>query len=138
MSYKKMENLYIESTEFSPKIILDLKNRKFELIGISRPEDVIAFYESINYKINSYVNEVLEKETDFSSFNFNLKFDLTYMNSASSKYILHLLDHFKKIFNKGSNITVDWYYDDVDDQILEDGEDLSDVIKIPFNLIPRN
>lgn len=138
MSYKKMENLYIESTEFSPKIILDLKKRKFELIGISRPEDVIAFYESINYKIDNYVKEVLEKETDFSSFDFNLKFDLTYMNSASSKYILHLLDHFKKIFNKGSNITVDWYYDDVDDQILEDGEDLSDVIKIPFNLIPRN
>lgn len=133
-----MENLYIESTEFSPKIILDLKKRKFELIGISRPEDVIAFYESINYKIDNYVKEVLEKETDFSSFDFNLKFDLTYMNSASSKYILHLLDHFKKIFNKGSNITVDWYYDDVDDQILEDGEDLSDVIKIPFNLIPRN
>lgn len=133
-----MENLYIESTETTPKIIFDLKNRKFELIGISRPEDVIAFYDSINYKINSYVNEVLEKETDFSSFNFNLKFDLTYMNSASSKYILHLLDHFKKIFNKGSNITVDWYYDDVDDQILEDGEDLSDVIKIPFNLVARN
>lgn len=138
MPCNKMENLYIESTETTPKIIFDLKNRKFELIGISRPEDVIAFYDSINYKIINYVNEVLEKETDFSSFNFNLKFDLIYMNSASSKYILQLLDHFKKIFNKGSNITVDWYYDDVDDQILEDGEDLSDVIKIPFNLISRN
>ena len=138
MSFKKMENLYIESTETTPKIIFDLKNRKFELKGISRPEDVIAFYEAINYKTANYVNEVLEKENDFSSFNFNLKFDLIYMNSASSKYILQILDHFKKIFNKGSKITVDWYYDDVDDQIYEDGEDLSDVIRIPFNLIPRN
>ncbi|MDA3953883.1 MAG: DUF1987 domain-containing protein [Bacteroidales bacterium] len=133
-----MENLYIESTEFTPKILFDLKNRKFELKGISRPEDVIAFYESINYKVEKYVNEVLEKEIDFSNFSFNLKFDLTYMNSASSKYILHLLDHFKKIFNKGAKINVNWYYDDLDDQIFEDGEDLSDVIRIPFNLIPRN
>ncbi len=133
-----MKNLYIESTEFTPKIIFDLKKKVFELSGISRPEDVIAFYESIIYKADSFVNHVLKSENDFSNFSFTLKFDLTYMNSASSKYILHLLDHFKKIFNKGAKITVDWYYDDVDDQLYEDGEDLSDVIRIPFNLIPRN
>ena len=93
-----MKNLYIESTDYTPKITFDLKNRKFELNGISRPEDVISFYESIIYKVENYVNEVLEEEKDLSSFSFNLKFDLTYMNSASSKYILQLLDHFKKIF----------------------------------------
>lgn len=131
-----MENLYIESTEFSPKINFDVNNRKFELIGISRPEDVIAFYESVIYKVENYIKKILE-EGDLSNFNFNLKFDLTYMNSASSKYILQLLDHFKKLFDKDAKITVDWYYDDIDDQIFEDGEDLSDVIKIPFNLIPR-
>ena len=59
------------------------------------------------------------------------------MNSASSKYILQLLDHFKKLYEKDAKIIVDWYYDDIDDQIFEDGEDLSDVIKIPFNLISR-
>lgn len=132
-----MENLYIESTEYSPEILFDPKNRKFNLIGISRPEDVVAFYESVLFKVENYVKKVIEDETDFSSFKFNLKFDLTYMNSASSKYILQVLDHFKKLFDKNAKITVDWYYDDVDDQIFEDGEDLSDVIKIPFNLISR-
>ncbi len=132
-----MENLYIESTEFTPKIVFDVKNRKFELIGISRPEDVIAFYESLIYKVEKYIKKTLEDETDFTKFNFNLKFDLTYMNSASSKYILQILDYFKKLFDRDAKINVDWYYDDIDDQIFEDGEDLSDVIKIPFNLIPR-
>jgi hypothetical protein len=59
------------------------------------------------------------------------------MNSASSKYILQILDYFKKLYLKKAKITVDWYYEDVDDQIFEDGEDLSDVINIPFNLKPR-
>jgi len=132
-----MENLFIESTEFSPKIIFDTKNRKFELIGISRPEDVIAFYDSIIYKVENYVNKMLSDESSFIGFKFHLKFDLSYMNSASSKYILQILDHFKQLFKQGAEIIVDWYYDDIDDQIFEDGEDLSDVIKIPFNLIPR-
>ena len=133
-----MENLYIESTEFSPKIIFDVKNRKFELIGISRPEDVIAFYDLILFKIENYIRKILDNEPDLASFTFNLKFDLTYMNSASSKYILQLLDHFKKLYSKDANVKIDWYYEDVDDQILEDGEDISDVIKIPFNFIPRS
>lgn len=132
-----MENLYIESTTYSPKVNLDFKNKKLELIGISRPEDVIAFYESLNFKIENYIIKVLETNNNISNFRFKLIFDLTYMNSASSKYILQILDHFKKLYIKGARINIDWYYDDVDDQILEDGEDLSDVIKIPFNLIPR-
>ena len=133
-----MENLYIESTDFCPKVSFNVKNNTFELIGISRPEDVVAFYDSIIYKIENYVNKLLETKNDLSNLNFNLKFDLSYMNSGSSKYILQILDNFKKLYVKNAKITVDWFYDDVDDQIFEDGEDLSDVIKIPFNLIPRD
>jgi hypothetical protein len=131
-----MENLYIESTEFTPTIHFDIKNRKFELTGTSRPEDVVAFYESIISKIEMYVNNILRNEKP-EDFQFNLLFDLDYMNSASSKYILQILDYFKKLYLKKAKITVDWYYEDVDDQIFEDGEDLSDVINIPFNLKPR-
>jgi len=132
-----MENLYIEPTEFTPKVNFDIKNRKFELIGTSRPEDVVSFYESIIFKVETFVNTILEEEINSGDFNFNLVFDLDYMNSASSKYILQILDYFKKLYLKKAPINVDWYYEDIDDQIFEDGEDLSDVIKIPFNLKAR-
>jgi len=132
-----MENLFIEATEFSPKILFDIKNRKFELTGISRPEDVIAFYESVLYKIENYINKTIEDNNNLKNFTFNLKFDLKYMNSASSKYILQILDHFKQLYLKEANVIVEWLYDDIDDQLFEDGEDLSDVIQIPFNLIAR-
>lgn len=132
-----MENLYIEPTEFTPKINFDIKNRKFELIGISRPEDVVAFFDSIIYKIEKYVNSVMNEKGDLENFQFHLVFDLDYMNSASSKYILQILDYFKNLYRRNAKIIVDWYYEDIDDQIFEDGEDLSDVIKMPFNLKPR-
>jgi len=132
-----MENLYIEPTEFTPKVNFDIKNRIFELIGTSRPEDVVAFYESIIFKVETFVNTTLENEINPEDFNFYLVFDLDYMNSASSKYILQILDYFKKLYLKKASVNVDWYYEDIDDQIFEDGEDLSDVIKIPFNLKAR-
>lgn len=132
-----MENLYIESTEYSPKVVLDFNKNIFELTGTSRPEDVIAFYESVVYKLERFIDKHAELE-NLSHIRFHLRFDLFYMNSASSKYILQILDCFKKLHSKDAKIKIDWYYDDIDDQIFEDGEDLSDVINMPFNLIPRN
>ena len=132
-----MENLYIEPTEISPKVIFDIKNRRFELSGISRPEDVVAFYESVVYKIENYIEMALKNEGTLRNTIFDLIFDLTYINSASSKYILQIIDLFKRISLKGAKINCNWYYEDLDDQILEDGEDLSDVIKMEFNFIER-
>jgi hypothetical protein len=132
-----MENLYIEPTEISPKVNFDIKNKKFELSGISRPEDVVAFYESIIFKIENYIHQVLKNESTINNLNFDLIFDLNYINSASSKYILQILDLFKHILVKGAKINCTWYYEDADDQILEDGEDLSDVIKMDFNFLER-
>jgi len=132
-----MDSLFINGTEISPKVTFDVKKNIFELSGISRPEDVVAFYDSIIFKIENYINGILSKQADVKDFKFNLKFDLVYMNSASSKYILQILDIFKRLVTMEAKINIDWYYEDPDDQIYEDGEDLSDVIKMPFNLIAR-
>lgn len=132
-----MKNLYIDPTEFTPKINFDIKNRIFELTGTSRPEDVVSFFDSIIFKIEKYVHLIMNEKVNLENFQFHLVFDLDYMNSASSKYILQILDHFKNLYRKNAKITVDWYYEDIDDQLFEDGEDLSDVIKMPFNLKQR-
>jgi len=132
-----MENLHIEPTEITPKVNFDIKKKEFELSGISRPEDVVAFYESIIIKVEEYIEQVLKNESTIKNILFNLIFDLTYINSASSKYILQILDLFKKIIIKGATVHCTWYYEDLDDQILEDGEDLSDVIKMEFDFVER-
>jgi hypothetical protein len=79
-----------------------------------------------DYEENKLLNET-----------FIMVFDFIYMNSSSSKYIFQIISHLKKLYEKRLNLTIFWYYDDLDDQILEDGEDFSEIIKIPFNFMTR-
>ena len=134
-----MKSLYIEKTEYSPKVNFTPSDNIFELLGTSRPEDVIAFYEPIRQAIEKFVAEFLNQKSDneIKQLNYKVIFDLNYINSASSKYILQIIDNFKRLYTAGANIEIVWYYEDMDDQILEDGEDLSDVIRVPFTFEAR-
>ena len=38
----------------------------------------------------------------------------------------------------GYILDVDWYYEDGDDQMLEDGEELSEALEIQFNFITKS
>jgi hypothetical protein len=60
---------------------------------------------------------------------------LEYFNTSSSKCIL---DVFKKLeaINKGkSEVTVNWYYEEDDEDMLEAGEDYESIIRVPFKMI---
>ncbi|MFP4448394.1 MAG: DUF1987 domain-containing protein [Bacteroidota bacterium] len=134
------EKIFKEETNCTPGIDLDPNKQKFEFTGVSRPEDTYEFYEPILSWVENYVNNILEKfeQNRVSNETFVIVFDFKYMNSSSSKYIFQILSNFKKLFNKRLNVTIFWYYDDIDDQILEDGEDFSEIINIPFKFLTRN
>ncbi|MFP4018152.1 MAG: DUF1987 domain-containing protein [Bacteroidales bacterium] len=134
------EKIFREETNYTPGIDLDPNKQKFEFTGVSRPEDTYDFYEPILSWVENYVNNILEKfeQNRVSNETFVIVFDFKYMNSSSSKYIFQILSNFKKLFNKRLNVTIFWYYDDLDDQILEDGEDFSEIINIPFKFLTRN
>lgn len=134
------EKIFKEETNCTPGIDLDPNKQKFEFTGVSRPEDTYEFYEPILSWVENYVNNILEKfeQNRVSNETFVIVFDFKYMNSSSSKYIFQILSNFKKLFNKRLNVTIFWYYDDLDDQILEDGEDFSEIINIPFKFLTRN
>ena len=134
------EKLYREPSNYTPEIDFDPEKEKFKMAGISRPEDAYAFYEPILSWVEEYVNTVLEKseQNKLSNDTFTILFDFKYMNSSSSKYIFQIISNFKKIYQKQLNVHVYWYYDDIDDQILEDGEDFSEIIGLNFNYVTRD
>jgi hypothetical protein len=58
---------------------------------------------------------------------------LEYFNTSSSKCIL---DVFKKLETVGgTNMTINWYYEEDDEDMLEAGEDYQAIINIPFKMI---
>lgn len=130
-----MESLYIEATEFTPKVFFDLDNSVFEISGFSRPENVIGFYKPILKWLEDYNDNVLSKNINFEKSILTLNLKMTYFNSASSKFLLDVMLEFMKFMSKGNKIEVNWYYEEGDDEILESGEEIADMLGYNFNFI---
>ncbi|MDD2197811.1 MAG: DUF1987 domain-containing protein [Bacteroidales bacterium] len=130
-----MESLYIEPTEFTPRIFFDIENGTFEISGFSRPENVIGFYKPILKWLEDYNDNVLSKNINFDKSILTLNLKMTYFNSASSKFLLDVMLEFMKFMSKGNKVEVNWYYEEGDDEILESGEEIADMLGYNFNFI---
>ncbi len=132
-----MKILNIEATLKSPKVIFDTENFIFEMQGNSRPENVRNFYYPILDALKRFYESALEnnKLEQFSSKIFKYNFKLEYFNSSSAKFIsdiILLIDNYNK---KGFNNKIYWYFEDGDEDMIEVGEDFSEMINVPFNFI---
>lgn len=132
-----MSKYFIEETEFTPEISFDVDARKFSFKGVSRPEDVIKFYHPAIEWLKNFNEEVLShSNAKYVIPMLHIDFHLSYFNSSSSKMLLQILEIIKKIQEKGIELTIDWYYDASDEQMYDDGMDLSETVDIPFNFKP--
>ena len=119
-----MEKLIIEGSAKTPTIEL---NGEGELLlrGRSIPENSIEFYKPILDWIGDYGDSPKESTV--------VNVQLEYFNTSSSKCIL---DVFKKLESlSGTNIEINWYYEEDDEDMLEAGEDYQAIIDIPFKMI---
>jgi hypothetical protein len=122
-----MENLIIDSTEDSPQVNLNIEDNILELSGRSLPEDVNTFYEPVLSWIEEYAKNPLESTV------FNFK--LTYFNTASSKVILDILTQFEEMIEEGHQVLVRWHFPDEDEDMREAGEEYSDMVDVPFEMV---
>jgi hypothetical protein len=111
-----MENLIIEATKSTPKIILDCENNKFVFKGKSYPENTKEFYAPVAVWIDNYFKQFSDKNT-------TIEFDINYLNSSSIKFFFDIFDIFEQIQSENNILKVKWFYDKDDDMGLEIGED---------------
>lgn len=123
-----MDPLIIAASEETPGINFDQENNKFLIFGKSFPEEARRFFDPIFYWLMEYVKEPNE-ETKF-------EIRLEYFNSATSTMLLELLYILEKIIaEQQKNVTIIWNYLKDDDDMLEVGEEYSEIISIPFEFI---
>jgi hypothetical protein len=122
-----MEKIIIKGTDDTPAVILDADSNKFELSGRSLPEDVSAFYAPILSWIDNYASSPNVK-TIFD-------FKLSYFNTASSKIILDIMLKLEEMHQDGKEVLINWYYPSDDEDMLEAGEEYSEIVEIPFEKI---
>jgi hypothetical protein len=122
-----MEIINITATEDTPKVVLDNVNKIFEISGRSLPEDVVVFYQPVMKWLEDFA------ANPFSD--FELCFKLEYFNTASSKLILDILLKLEDVSQSGVQIKIKWFYLPTDVDMKEAGEEYSEIVSLPFELV---
>ena len=122
-----MENLTLEGSAKTPTIKFDAENGVLELKGRSIPENSIEFYKPLI--------EALESYNSNSQSNTKVDIQLEYFNTSSSKCILDVFKKLEAINSGSSEVVINWYYEEDDEDMLEAGEDYQAIINIPFKMI---
>ena len=116
----------ILSTKCTPEISLDPKGI-IKITGRSINENVTGFSEQIDEWIDDYVSNPAEITT--------VDIYLEYFNSVNFKIYFNLLKKIGSIRMINKKYSINWYYEEGDEDILEKGEDISSALNIPFNFI---
>ena len=120
-----MDDFFLEATPKTPRLFFSKETGEFEISGRSIPENSIEFYKPVINWLDNYITDPGQHTL--------LVIKLEYFNTSSSKCIL---DVFKKLETLGgTEITVNWYYEEDDEDMLEAGEDYQAIIDLPFKMI---
>jgi hypothetical protein len=128
-----MNQLYLESTKYTPAINFDPGAGKFEISGVSLPENVVAFFEPVLEWLDKY-SEILSSGMGHENSDIRFAFKLSYYNSGSVRYIISMLETLKKI-NNFRPVKIEWFYDKDDVLLLENGKELEVLSGLKFYFI---
>ena len=119
-----MDRLNLVATVETPAIAFDRKTGVFEISGRSIPQNPGGFYGPVMEWIQDYA-----KNPHHTT---RLIFKLEYFNTSSAKQILDMLYAMEKI----PGVTIEWHFDEEDEDMEEAGEEFAELVKIPFAFKP--
>lgn len=122
-----METISIEGTPKTPTITFDTNKGFLEIKGRSIPENSIEFYKPLV--------DWLEKYATKPQPSTNVNIQLEYFNTSSSKCILDVFKKLEAINKSGSQVVINWFYEEDDEDMLEAGEDYQAIINVPFKMV---
>lgn len=128
-----METKIIKATSNSPRVVLDLENKIFEISGESRPKDIPKFYKPILQWLDEFEQSLTKQKDSTTLFEFNFSFE--YFNSLSAKFILDICKKLSRLHSDGNNIVLKWHYEEDDDDMHEVGQEMSRISKLPFEYV---
>jgi len=119
--------LNIEATKFTPAITLNKETGILEFTGRSSPENSMEFYSQVMSSLDEYF--------DSSATSLTANFNLEYFNTSSLKCIFQIFQKIADNAQNGAKVEVNWYYEEEDDDMLETGEEISEMVDLEFNFI---
>jgi hypothetical protein len=124
-----MDTLIIDSSPKTPKVVFDAKIGELLLEGRSIPENSLEFYIPLMEWLEAYSQEI---KTDIT-----VHMKLEYFNTSSSKCILDFFRKLEAISNRGNKVSINWYFEEDDEDMMEAGEDYNAIVGLPFVLVEQ-
>lgn len=121
-----METITLNESSKTPYILMDADKGLIEIKGRSIPENSVEFYKPLINWLNQYSEE--DKKVT------NVKFQLEYFNTSSSKCILDILKRLETLYRHGWDIKISWCYDEDDEDMYESGVDYQSILSCPIAL----
>ena len=121
-----MKDLYIKPTPKSPEI--DFKTNGFiKISGVSALENSYQFYREPIKWITEYVLNPASRTI--------VNIDLDFFNTSSQVNIFEILTMLAELKKSGFDVVFNWFYSE--DDLLELGEDIANLLNIQFNFIKK-
>ncbi len=123
------EPFIIIADEETPSIILDKQNEKFIFSGTSWLANAYTFYEPVIDWVKEYFDNTPNPITV-------LKFEFSYINTASAKQIARILSILKK-YSLKNNIKIQWYYEKEDLDMKKEGQRFASILDLKIDIIEK-
>ncbi len=122
-----MQGYFIKSTKITPSVYFNPSKGLLDLRGKSSPENPLNFYNHIYGSLDQYAKSSNDTLT------INAAFE--YFNTSSSKCLYGMFKKIEVLNKQGKNVSVNWYFEDGDEDMMEAGEDLSFLFGFEFNFV---
>ena len=120
-----MEKLSIPASTTSPAILLDSDEGIVSIIGRSIPKDAPALYEPVMAWVAEYVEQTKGP--------CEVLCRLDYFNTSTQKYLSEMLKIIARIrLEDRGELTVNWYYEEDDEEMMRVGQIFARIAKITF------
>ncbi|HBW87247.1 MAG TPA: nuclear pore complex subunit [Crocinitomicaceae bacterium] len=120
-----MEYTEIIATNTTPLILLNHQGT-IEIIGKCIPENSAEFWGRVQEWFFGYMKNPASHTT--------IIIQIDYLNTSSSKELLHLLYNLNEMVQQGKTAEVKWYYYAEDADMKEVGKDYAHMLKVPFEI----
>jgi len=122
-----MQGYFIKSTKVTPSVYFNPAKGLMDMRGKSSPENPLTFYNHLYNSLDQFA------KSENSTLNINAAFE--YFNTSSSKCLYGLFKKLSMLSQKGKNVSVNWYFEEGDEDMMEAGEDLSFLFDFEFNFV---
>lgn len=125
-----MENIILKSssaTPYFPEVNFDFEKGECEIKGESYMEETYKFYLPLINWIKEYTKNEKKK--------LDLNIKLVYLNTSSTKCVLDILELLKDYEDQGGDVSINWFFDKSDPDMIDEVEDFEAESGIKIKLI---